>query len=289
MIGYRHLVTSLIAIFIALGLGIFIGHFISAKDQASSIEQLPSQYELNSEENGYAAVVATNVELLESIAMYEEFGKVLLDSLLNERLAGKNLALIVTGHQEVPTSMLEVLDLAGAKIVSQTIVGDLSIPAEALSKSLIDFYGLPVQATGEEIRRQIGISTGVIVSGQNSSSTVEYLTQWNLVHFAGDYQVPVDGFIILGGAIQDEVNASTSFDIGLILGLGQHPGVKVGVECSEVAVTYMSEYQQLRLRTIDNVDQMPGQYALVMALDQVQGNFGIKPTADQLIPSWIMP
>jgi len=57
-----------------------------------------------------------------------------------------------------------------------------------------------------------------------------------------------------------------------------------GVETSDVAYSYMKEYQKLKVSTVDNIDMIPGQLSLVMSVYGKPGNYGIKTTARQLMP-----
>ncbi len=57
-----------------------------------------------------------------------------------------------------------------------------------------------------------------------------------------------------------------------------------GVETSDVDYSYMKQYQKLNVSTVDNIEMIPGQLSLVMAVYGKPGNYGIKTTARQLMP-----
>lgn len=46
----------------------------------------------------------------------------------------------------------------------------------------------------------------------------------------------------------------------------------------------MKEYQHNHISTVDNIDTVPGQMAMVLALNGQSGHYGIKSTAQKLLP-----
>jgi len=59
----------------------------------------------------------------------------------------------------------------------------------------------------------------------------------------------------------------------------------VGIELSTAANSYMGLYKKQKISTVDNVDSIIGQTSLIQILTGREGNFGIKETADSLMPS----
>ena len=82
-----------------------------------------------------------------------------------------------------------------------------------------------------------------------------------------------------------ESHFAKSFDQSLIQHLLDN-GVKFsGLKGLRVEYSYMTDYQQYNITTIDNIDLSPGQIALVFAMEGEPGNYGVKPTAQKFMPS----
>jgi hypothetical protein len=47
----------------------------------------------------------------------------------------------------------------------------------------------------------------------------------------------------------------------------------------------MQEYQSVHIPTVDNVDQSTGIISTIFTLSGLDGNFGVKKTAEQLLPT----
>jgi hypothetical protein len=78
-------------------------------------------------------------------------------------------------------------------------------------------------------------------------------------------------------------------EAGLLRGL-QDAGVRVvGAERTDADPSSMEYFASQGLATVDNIDELPGKVALVLALDGADGDFGVKDTADSLLPDLIEP
>jgi hypothetical protein len=280
MIDYRYFVTSVIAVFIALGLGVLLGGAVAG---GFFTGQELEQFETPEED---VDLVAENAGLRDSVVYYTEFSRQLARPILANRLVGRRLSLIVTGQSAVPPELEAALDLAGAQIVARTAVADLTLEDAQVRSRVISFYGLSAEASADELRTQIGSSVGVMLGGRYSQNTVTFLQELGLLSFEGDYQSDIDGVVCFGGAAADEVRYwAETFDAGLLSALIRLQPNVVGAEYYGAAVSYMPLYQAYGIDTVDNADQASGQLALVLALDQAAGRFGRKDTAQQLIPA----
>ncbi|MDI6907959.1 MAG: copper transporter, partial [Thermoanaerobacterales bacterium] len=59
-----------------------------------------------------------------------------------------------------------------------------------------------------------------------------------------------------------------------------------GVEETSVPFSYMKDYQRRCTATVDNIDTVAGQFALVAAIAGQPGNYGVKETAESLLPGF---
>ena len=63
----------------------------------------------------------------------------------------------------------------------------------------------------------------------------------------------------------------------------------VGVEGSETEPSSISFFASHDLSTVDDVDLVSGQVSMVFALLGAEGNFGVKDSADRLLPDLLTP
>ena len=115
--------------------------------------------------------------------------------------------------------------------------------------------------------------------------TLHFLKEKELIELKGNYMESADFFIIAGGsAIEEPDRMIQNIDIPIIKKVKQYNIPIIGVEQSIVKYSYIDTYKRQKISTIDNVDTMIGHYSLIEVLQGNYGNFGIKPSANRLIP-----
>ena len=76
---------------------------------------------------------------------------------------------------------------------------------------------------------------------------------------------------------------------GLVSGIVATKTPAVGVETSDAEVSSISFYQGAHMSSVDDVDLTAGRLATVFALLGAEGSFGVKGSADRLLPDLITP
>ncbi|MGI6549207.1 MAG: copper transporter [Syntrophomonadales bacterium] len=289
MFDIRYHVATLVAIFIALGVGILIGSTLVGGDvmveqQKKIISQLEAQFDdlreresQMAQENAFMSNVSRN---------YEEFSRTFSVPLIKNRLNGYRVAIIVTGGQEIPAGMLNSLSLAGARVDSTTVV----LPGIRLNDSgllirVCDYYQLDHSTPPDELRKMIALSAAGIVANGGDSEARTFLEDNNLVNFDGDYGGILDEVILIGGARDENLNYPASVDAWFIRSLQNYNKNILGCETSRVPISYMTTYQEFDISTIDDIDMTPGQIAMVRVLEGETGDYGVKSTAKKFMPS----
>lgn len=289
MIDLKYHITSIVAVFLALGLGILIGSSIVGDNllvdqQKKIIDRLEEQFYVLRDRD--KKLEADNEYKDTIIKNYENYSQTVLPLLVANRLQGYKVAVIVTGDSEVPAGMASALSTAGAEVVSKTVVlANMYLDSAEVRESLIEFYDLEEDTSRDTLRHYVAVSVAAAIRGQADSSVISFLEQNNLVKFSGDNSSPVNGVILLGGANNLNSYLAESFDQGLIAYFNNE-GINVfGVEQSQVGHSYIPAYQQNNISTVDNIDLSPGQISLVLAMEGEAGNYGIKATAQKFMPS----
>jgi hypothetical protein len=97
---------------------------------------------------------------------------------------------------------------------------------------------------------------------------------------------PLDGVVIVRGSKEpdDDEGRTKAFNKGLIEGLADTGVATVAVERSDVAESAIPFFSPFDVATVDSVDLTSGRVALVFTLLGAEGSFGIKGTANALLP-----
>ncbi|HEX7294088.1 MAG TPA: copper transporter, partial [Solirubrobacterales bacterium] len=103
----------------------------------------------------------------------------------------------------------------------------------------------------------------------------------------------LDGMIVVRdqpeemGSAQEEV--AGRIESGLVSGIAATRAPAVGVETSTDDSSSVSFFQANDLPSVDDVDLVAGRLALVLTLLGAEGSFGVKGTADSLLPDLLTP
>ncbi|MCL6588982.1 MAG: copper transporter [Firmicutes bacterium] len=292
IVDMRYHVASLVAVFLALGLGIIIGanlgvsvnpHF---EQQISQLEQTYSKIRAD-QKNIEKEMQIKNSEL----EIARQFQNAIIPSLISNRLIGKRIAVIRTNDSvdfKYAKQLVTILRQTGADITSITSLTKVfNLQDPQFKTELADAFDLPMQDDKLFLESLYQRLVQILTQG-NGSSQLLFLHNKNLVELWGDYNRGfVDTLIIFGGANLPESNHQADIDMYLLEAIRKVPGVIViGVEPSQVKESYMRLYQSKCLGTVDNVETPPGQVSLVYLIaNGKRGNYGVKDTARSLIPT----
>lgn len=284
IIDYKYHIASLVAVFLALGIGILIGSTLLGNDalidyQKQVTDRLESQLQSLRETNETIQARANTLETDSN--MHKQFEKQVLPVLAAGKLAGKNYALVELNNFGSPPEVAGVIKAAGGNVISVTSVnaiGDEQKTIEALQQEL----GWPVN-TSNELYKRLAVEIANNINTGENTVVIGHLVEKELLKTSGQYGSPVDGIIIVGGSYND-INRNMQIDISLIDYFNELNIPVVGVEETDVTFSSMKEYQRKHISTVDNIDTVPGQLAMVLALGGQPGHYGIKSTAQRLLP-----
>ncbi len=286
IIDFRYHIASLAAVFLALGLGILVGGIFLKSDivvsrQKELTDRLEVQIEQLRKKNETVENELSSLKL--NYKAQGDFEKQVLPLLVKGRLQGYNLAIIETNNYSFSNNIIEAVQLSGAEVSSvTTLIGD---PNEPANKEL-----LKGQKGWENLNEnQLAVRlAGAIVEGllgAGDPEQVNSLVKAGLLKVSGEYGKPLNGVIIAGGSQEHEIDKNSSVDLSMIDLLLARQIPVYGVEETTTAFSYMKEYQKKRISTVDDIDTVSGQTALVMAIAGQAGHYGIKPTAQKLVPA----
>ena len=285
--GYsaRYHATSLIAVFISLAIGILIGAEFGGDALTGTRKDLERSLVGNLEDARSEAD-----QLSGELANANEFAERVYPVLTRDRLEGKRVALVALGGlpSEVTASVERALAPTGAQLVGVGVVRepvDVNGLAGDLSKTR--FFDLETNsdqltALGKGLGRQlvIGGTLPEVVRGQLFSRT------------SGSFGA-LDGVIVVRDQPQDmgpvQRAKAAQFESALMSGIVGTRTAAVGVETIGEDPSSIAFFQGSDLSSVDDVDASAGQLALVFAMLGAEGSFGVKSSADRLLPELLAP
>ncbi|MGE5389745.1 MAG: copper transporter, partial [Deltaproteobacteria bacterium] len=200
MIDLRYHIASIVAVFLALGLGILIGSTIVGDDllvdqQKKVIDRLELQFE---ELRTREAELTTDSEYKSNIInKYENYSQAVQPLLIQGHLKDYKVALVVCGDSDVPAGLQNTLSMAGAQVVSKTVVlANMKLDNTKQRAALADYYNLDTKTSPDTLRRYIAGSVGNVITGKAQPDVISYLQSNELVRLTGDTSIPVNGVIV---------------------------------------------------------------------------------------------
>jgi len=281
----RYHIASLVAVFLALGIGILIGSTLPGNDalmkqQKQLSDHLEVQLDSLLKRNEAVQVRASSLEMDNNIQ--RQFEKQILPALIAGKLQGHNIALIETNGYGFPEDLTQTLQAAGASVQSvTTILNGLEVGDKNKLLTALNWQDMK----DEDIAPRLAAEMARSVAEGDGKKILATLAQLEMIKTQGTYGIPLSDVVIVGGSVDESMIKAESVDIPII---DYFQGKKItvfGTEQSGVMHSYMKDYQKKRISTVDNVESIPGQVALVLAISGKPGHYGIKSTAQKLLPA----
>jgi hypothetical protein len=285
--GYsaRYHAVSLIAVFLALAIGILIGAEFGGDALNNTRKNLEQSLTGNLQDERERAD-----ELNGKLARSEEFAGRVYPALVRDRLEGRRIGVVALGDLpgDTITAIEDALGPTGARLVGIGVVRepvDLSGLGSALSKTrFADLRG------SEETLAEFGSGAGrQLVRG---GTLLDRVRSHLFSRASGNFGA-LDGVIVVRqapeemGAVQ-RTKAST-LESALMAGITGTRTPAVGVETSSAEPSSVSFFAGNDLASVDDVEAAAGRVATVFALLGAEGSFGVKGSADRLLPDLLPP
>jgi Copper transport outer membrane protein, MctB len=280
--GYsaRYHTTSLIAVFLALAIGILIGAEFGGDALTSTRRNLE-----HSLVNNLQDARSRSDELSGQLGRSNEFADRVYPVLVRERLAGKRIAIVALGGLpgEVTGAVEDALGPTGARLVGVGVVRepvDLAGLAGDLSKTrFADLRRNPDTLTAFGV----GLGRQLVRGG-----TLPELVRGQLFSRASGTFGALDGVIVVRDQPQDmgpvQRGNAAQLESAVMSGITATRAPTVGIETSIADPSSVSFFQANDLSSVDDVELTAGRVALVFSLLGAEGSFGIKGSADRLLP-----
>jgi len=282
----KYYVVTIAAIFLALGIGIYIGftldaHNLLIEQKDDIVTKIEEKFDyLNDENKDLKEEVS---ELEKENNKYNDYIETIYSSVIKDRLKNINVAIVETNDDYVYSGIGKTLELAGANVASITTIKDRYLSEELLEKinnSLPESESIKDNLIEGGV---INLTEGIIKGEKNE--LMQKLRENDAVNFVGNYDIPIDFVIIAGGTESKESNNISQIDKNIIeVAKGLEVPI-IGIEKEKVNYSYTEGYKDYRISTVDNVDSTIGKTALILSMEGRPGNYGVKPGAEELLPN----
>lgn len=283
-------VISIVAIFAALGIGIYIGFTLDAQsiiveqkeDIAAKIEE---RFDFLSDENKRLKGAIEAVEKEKD--MYKDFIDSTYEQIVKGKLNGLKVAIIETKSDYMYSGVGQILETAGASIINITTINDRILNEELLAEEV--YKELDISAVDNQlISKALVELTHSILAGEETE-LVSKLIEKGFIDVIGLINKSVDYVIIAGGSTQEEKERLNLIDKVIIDTAKALDKQVIGIEKENTNFSYMEAYKKFRISTVDNVNSNIGKVSLVLAMEGRPGHYGVKATAEEITPKSNLP
>jgi len=277
-VDFRYHLASLVAVFCALLIGILLG--IALVGDPSLENQLKAWREQ------HARDARTIAQLKDSQGSSRAFGKQVLPYLIDARLHGVRVAVVLNrdfGNVPWVEAVITTIGQAGGQVTSITSILPRFMElkredAEAIFNDL--GFVIPIEG---DLHSILASKLAVRIAERSSPALSFRLRQLGLIRVEGDNTLRADTVLLVGGADSDLTSVNV-IDLPMIRALQENGKRVIACEASNSQLSAMYAYQRRAIPTVDDADTPAGQLALVLVLGGASGDFGVKNTADQLLP-----
>jgi hypothetical protein len=282
---FRYHVASLIAVFIALVIGILVGIGLSGRGFVSDAERSNLEHsiaELRSDRDAARAALAVATRRQSATEGYADATYL---ALVRGRLAEKRIAVIYVGSvdRSVDSTLTQTVRAAGGRILR---LRAFRLPIDDVALQRILGRRPPLRDyVGRKHLRDVGHDLGLELALGGATPLLDALSNVLLEERDGSGQSAVDAVVVSRPAPPQQ-GATQDLLRGLYSGLSDTGLPVVGIERSEVARSAIPAFIRGGLSTVDSVDTSAGRVALVLELaGAAPGHYGVNSNAsDGVLP-----
>lgn len=297
MLDFRYHALSLVAVFLALTVGLLLGVAIGDQGLVSSAGS-DIRASLRSDvrkANDRAA------RLRGDLRERQRFAEDAYPLLVDNRLTGRRIGIVGLGG--LPDTNIglvrEALKQTGGRLATVAVFRE-PVGLDSLTDPDVVAAGQPPRrrAKGKQPRaatpapdprdpsaiERFGRTLGIDLT---QSGTLLKRKQRSLLASSSGSFSGLEGVVLVRAAPDlkpGDTRAAAAFEKGLIAGMTQNNVPVVGVETAKAENSGIQWFKDRKLPSVDNLDQIAGRAALIFALDGASGSFGVKSTADSLLP-----
>ena len=279
MFDFRYHAASLIAVFIALVIGILVGIGLSGRGFVSDAERKNLEHQISDLTSDRDTARAQLAEVAGRQAATDHYADQTYPALVRGRLERKRVAVVFLGSVDrtVDEAVKQAVGAAGGR-VSRIRALRMPIDDAAIRRMIAKRPVLRAYAGANGVRN-LGRDLGLELAVGGKTPLLDALGDVILEEREGSGQPLVDGIVISRSAGPQQ-GATHEFLIGLYAGLADVGLPAIGVEHSRSATSAIRVFSKAGLSTVDSVETPAGRLALVLELAGANpGHYGVEDTA----------
>lgn len=280
--GYsaRYHATSLIAVFLALAVGILIGAQFGGDALTNTRRDLEHSLVGNLQDARSRAD-----ELSAQLNRSNEFGERVYPVLTRERLEGRRIGIVALGGLpgDITGDVEDALAPTGARIVGVGVVRE-PVDVNGLAGDLAKTRFADLRRNPDALSELgTGLGRQLVLGG-----VLPEVVRSQLFSRASGTFGALDGVIVVRNQPLDmgpvQRAKANQLEAALMSGMTATRTPVVGVETTTTEPSSVSFFQSNDLSSVDDVDLTAGRLAMVFAMLGAEGSFGVKGSADRLLP-----
>jgi hypothetical protein len=280
--GYsaRYHAASLIAVFLALSIGILIGAQFGGDALTNTRKDLEHSLVGNLQDARSRAD-----ELSAELNRSDEFSERVYPVLTRNRLSGRRFAIIALGGlpSDITSDVEDALGPTGAKLVGVGVVRE-PVDVNGLASDLAKTRFAALR-TNPDALTELGTGLGRQLA---LGGTLPEVVRGRLFSRASGTFGGLDGVIVVRDQPEDmgpvQRSRANQLESALMSGITATRVPGVGIEATTTEPSSVSFFQSSDLSSVDDVDLTAGQLAMVFGMLGAEGSFGVKSSADRLLP-----
>ncbi|MGH2731273.1 MAG: copper transporter [Actinomycetota bacterium] len=312
MVDFRYLLVTIVAVFLALGIGVLMGNV--GLDVPEDIEDRIDSVEADNDR-----LRAEIEDLDRTIAFGREFGEAVEQWLVTGTLAGEDVVLFEVDGSDgsMVDDLQNELEAAGARVMATVAFNDKLALDSAVERDELALILRSTSSDGTDLRAEAALAVGGAAAaaaqapgrdpqqGSAASQRIEQLLddleEADYVSVERDDDDGGGGgvvsvgasFLVVAGSESEPPFEVDDFVVALAEGLAQRGA---GVLAAEPGASSWDVVPTVRddgevndsVATVDQADSIAGQIAVVMALDLaargLPGHYGVDSGATSVIP-----
>ena len=280
MFDFRYHALSLAAVFLALVVGLLLGIEIGDRGLVSSAEKKLRQ-SLRADVN---RAREESQRLRDELAHRTDFENEVYPELVSGQLQDRRIGVVFVGgsSNRMVKLMRDGLVGSGGRIVFVGVIREpLDLPGIAARAQGTRYAAVDL---GSDLIKPLGRRIGVQLT---QGGRLVGRTRGKVFSSFSGTLGKLDGVVVVRDPPKlkgDAARAAKLFEDGLVAGLTSRTTPVVGVETTGTTPSQVNWYRDRELASVDDIDDIAGRLALVFTLAGADGAYGVKPTADALLP-----
>lgn len=308
MIDFRYHLISLIAVFLALGLGILMGSVVLSEKYVTRLENRVDKFGAELDQSRERVS-----ELNDRITALQDFAVEAELRLVDGALAGREIvAFQVAGTDEdLLEGLAEGVEIGGGRIVSTITLTDRFALTDAPERDQLALIVGSSAGTAAELRKDAATELGITAvaaatarvdgarlspGGQRLRDLVTELQEAEFIGVSTAQENPVPAgaaFLIVGGGSEEPRGGPVQLSLALATSLSARDAAVMVAEPTESAWKLVAAVREdgtagATVSTVDHAETVPGRIAAVlgleMAIDGLSGHYGTEDGASAIVP-----